>query len=68
MDENNGNGGGGRNRRDAKQPSMVEVQGETTVNDLVEALNAVGATPTDLIAIFEAINAAGALHGDLKIM
>ena len=68
VDENNANGGGARNRRDAKQPSMVEVQGETTVNDLVEALNAVGATPKDLIAIFEAINAAGALHGDLKIM
>ncbi len=69
VDENNNNNGGfGRRRRDEKQASMVEVQGETTVNDLVEALNAVGATPKDLIAIFEAINAAGALHGDLKIM
>ncbi len=67
VDENNANGGA-RNRRNEKQASMVEVQGETTVNDLVEALNAVGATPKDLIAIFEAINAAGALHGDLKIM
>ena len=62
------NRGGGRNRRNTKQGSMVAVQGETTVNDLVEALNAIGATPKDLIAIFEAINAAGALHGDLKIM
>ncbi len=66
VDENNNNGGG-RNRNE-KQASMVEVQGETTVNDLVEALNAVGATPKDLIAIFEAINAAGALHGELKLM
>jgi flagellar P-ring protein precursor FlgI len=47
---------------------MIEVQGETTVNDLVTALNAVGATPKDLIAIFQAINAAGALHGELKVM
>jgi flagellar P-ring protein precursor FlgI len=47
---------------------MIEVQGETTVNDLVEALNAVGASPKDLIAIFQAINAAGALHGELKVM
>jgi flagellar P-ring protein precursor FlgI len=62
------NKGSGRNRRNTKQGSMVAVQGETTVNDLVEALNAIGATPKDLIAIFEAINAAGALHGDLKIM
>lgn len=50
------------------QASMVAVQGETTVDDLVSALNAVGATPKDLIAIFQAINAAGALHGELKIM
>ena len=48
--------------------SLVNVEGETTVDDLVSALNAVGATPKDLIAIFEAINASGALHGELKIM
>ncbi len=54
--------------RNQSQASMVAVQGETTVDDLVVALNAVGATPKDLIAIFQAINAAGALHGELKIM
>jgi len=54
--------------RNQTQASMVAVQGETTVDDLVAALNAVGATPRDLIAIFQAINAAGALHGELKIM
>lgn len=54
--------------RGQAQASMVAVQGETTVDDLVAALNAVGATPKDLIAIFQAINAAGALHGELKIM
>lgn len=63
-EDNNGQ----RRNKDAKQSSMVEVQGETTVDDLVAALNAVGASPKDLIAIFEAINAAGALHGELKIM
>lgn len=50
------------------QGSMVAVQGETTVDDLVAALNAIGTTPKDLIAIFQAVNAAGALHGELKIM
>ena len=50
------------------QGSMIAVQGETTVDDLVSALNAIGATPKDLIAIFQAINTAGALHGELKIM
>ena len=70
IDDSNGdnNLASRRNRRDEKRGSMVNVQGETTVDDLVAALNAVGATPKDLIAIFEAINAAGALHGDLKIM
>ena len=55
-------------RRNPIQGSMVAVQGETTVDDLVAALNAIGATPKDLIAIFQAVNAAGALHGELKIM
>jgi flagellar P-ring protein precursor FlgI len=34
----------------------------------VSALNGIGATPKDLIAIFQAIEAAGALNGELKIM
>ena len=60
--------GGGAIRKAPKQGSLIGVQGETTVDDLVNALNAVGATPKDLIAIFQAIDAAGALHGELKIM
>jgi flagellar P-ring protein precursor FlgI len=47
---------------------LIGVEAETTVDDLVTALNAVGATPKDLIAIFQALNAAGALHGELKLM
>ena len=64
-DQAQANAQGARNQ---PQASMVAVQGETTVDDMVSALNAVGATPKDLIAIFQAINAAGALHGELKIM
>ncbi len=64
-DQAQANAQGARNQ---PQASMVAVQGETTVDDLVSALNAVGATPKDLIAIFQAINAAGALHGELKVM
>ncbi len=66
VDENTGNNTGAR--KNPAQGSLIGVQGETTVDDLVAALNAVGATPKDLIAIFQAINAAGALHGELKIM
>ena len=35
---------------------------------VVRALNAVGATPTDLIAILQAMKAAGALHAQLEVV
>ena len=39
-----------------------------TIGELVNALNAIGVTPRDLITILQAIKAAGALHGDLEII
>lgn len=39
-----------------------------SLKDLVDAINRVGAAPGDLIAILEAINAAGALHADLEVI
>ncbi len=36
--------------------------------DIVKALNALGVTPTDIVAIFQALKAAGALQADLEIM
>jgi flagellar P-ring protein precursor FlgI len=44
------------------------VGGEVTLGDVVEALNALGATPRDLIAIFTAMKAAGALNAELVVM
>ncbi len=38
------------------------------VGDLVNALNKSGATPRDMMAIFEAIKRAGALNADLEVM
>jgi flagellar P-ring protein precursor FlgI len=38
------------------------------VSDLVKALNKAGATPRDMMAIFQAIKAAGALNADLEMM
>ena len=38
------------------------------VGDVVNALNAVGATPRDVISILQAIKAAGALHADLQLI
>jgi flagellar P-ring protein precursor FlgI len=38
------------------------------LNDVVRALNAVGATPTDLLAILQAMKAAGALKAELEVI
>lgn len=38
-----------------------------TLQDLVMALNAVGVTPRQLIAIIQAMKSAGAIHGEIKI-
>jgi flagellar P-ring protein precursor FlgI len=36
--------------------------------DVVKALNAIGATPQDLLAILQAMKAAGSLHADLEVI
>jgi flagellar P-ring protein precursor FlgI len=46
---------------------VVALPESSTVTDLVRALNAVGATPRDLIPILQALDQAGALHGQLII-
>lgn len=54
--------------------SVAESQGEvtlvdsgTSIGDLVRALNAIGVTPRDLVAILQAIKASGALQASLSI-
>jgi len=51
-----------------KDMDMVVLNGTTTVSDLAQALNSLGVAPRDVIAIFQAIKEAGALHGQLVIM
>ena len=43
------------------------VQG-VTIGELIRALNAIGASTRDLIAILQAIKAAGALQAELRII
>lgn len=45
--------------------SLIAMPATTTVRELVRVINAIGATPRDVIAILQAINEAGALHGQL---
>lgn len=47
---------------------VVLIQGGASVEDVVKALNAIGASPRDIIAILQAIKAAGALYGELEIL
>jgi len=47
---------------------LIPVQKSVTVSDLAKTLNAIGATPRDLIAIFNALKTAGALQARLEIM
>lgn len=39
-----------------------------SIGDIANALNAIGATPRDLIAIFQAIKASGSMQGELIIL
>jgi flagellar P-ring protein precursor FlgI len=50
---------------DENGASMIAMPATTTVRDLVRVINAIGATPRDVIEILQAINEAGALHGQL---
>ena len=52
-----------------EHPSNTIVMPPTTsINDIVGALNAVGATPRDCISILQAMKAAGAIHAVLEII
>jgi len=53
----------------SEQGGVVRVlENSVTVADLARVLNALGATPRDLIIIFQTLKQAGALHAELVIM
>jgi len=47
---------------------VIQVDGSITLGDLVKALNSVGVTPRDLVAVLTAAKAAGALQADLEMI
>ena len=53
---------------DEQQAYLIPVSRSVTVSELAKSINAIGATPTDLIAIFNALKEAGALQARLVIM
>jgi len=50
------------------EAKLVVLPKQVSLSELVSALNAVGATPSDLMAVLQAIKAAGALHAELRTM
>ncbi|MBO4852996.1 MAG: flagellar basal body P-ring protein FlgI [Schwartzia sp.] len=53
---------------DEEKANTIVLDATANVSDVVGALNAVGATPRDIISILQAIKAAGALHAELEII
>jgi flagellar P-ring protein precursor FlgI len=47
--------------------ALALVQG-ATIGQVIQGLNAIGATPRDIITILQTIRAAGALHAELEII
>jgi flagellar P-ring protein precursor FlgI len=56
--------------REPENRQLFEIPGGKGValSDIVQALNALGVTPRDLIAVFEALREAGALQAELVLM
>ncbi|MFL6696474.1 MAG: flagellar basal body P-ring protein FlgI [Vitreoscilla sp.] len=48
--------------------SLVNMPAGTRLADVVKALNALGATPQDLLAILQAMKSAGALTADIEVI
>jgi len=52
-------------REDDRRLTLLE---GATLQDLVDGLNAIGATPRDLISILRTLKSAGALHADVEVI
>jgi flagellar P-ring protein precursor FlgI len=53
--------------QEGKKPIFL-VESGVSIGEVVKALNALGVSPRDLIAIFQALRAAGALQAELEII
>ena len=47
---------------------LLDMQKGVSIGEIATALNAIGATPRDLIAIFQAIKASGSLQGEIVVL
>lgn len=47
---------------------LIEIKGSAQLSDVVKALNALGATPQDLVSILQAMKSAGSLRAELEVI
>lgn len=52
----------------ADKGGLVQLPKGVSLSEVVKALNAIGATPQDLLAILQAMKSAGALHAELEVI
>ena len=48
--------------------TLIQLPAGTKLADVVKALNSLGATPQDLLAILQAMKSAGALNAELEVI
>lgn len=53
---------------EAETARIMYIENQASIGDLAAALNDIGATPRDIIAIFQALKAIGALRAELVIL
>lgn len=59
---------GGKKKKGAKTRNVIMMDKGANVGEIVEAMNALGVKPKELITILQTIKAAGALQADLEIL
>ena len=47
---------------------LIQLPAAAQLSEVVKALNSLGATPQDLLAILQAIKSAGALNAELEVI
>jgi len=52
----------------ADKGNLLHLRRGVDLNDVVKALNSIGVTPQDMLAILQAMKAAGALHAELEVI
>nr|WP_238320109.1 flagellar basal body P-ring protein FlgI [Sphingobium sp. YBL2] len=53
---------------DQEKKPMINFKGGASLADIVKAVNAIGASPADMVAILEALKQAGALKAELVVL